>query len=97
MIEKQNFVIEYFDVVLFMKQRRNKKKETETMNQKKAKKKYKKEERKEKERDRERASEKGGAQERLRRNKGRHSKINKNAPFRGKTEFFNEKTKKGKE
>ena len=42
----------------------------------------------EQERDREREIEKGGGQKRLRRNKGRHSKINKKMPFsRGKTRF----------
>ena len=69
------------------KQRRQKtKKETKTRNQKKAKKKDKEERKKitrERERDREREIEKGGGQKRLRRNKGRHSKINKKCPFLG--------------
>ena len=61
-------------------------------------KKDKKEERKEKERDRERESEKARGQKRLRRNKGRHSKINKNALFRGKTGFsIKNKERKGQE
>ena len=47
-----------------------------------------KEERKEQERDRERGSEKGGGQKRLRRNKGRHSIISKNALFRGEQQFY---------
>ena len=51
------------------------------------------------ERDRERKIEKGGGQNKLRRNKGRHSKINKKKmPFsRGKTSFLCYKAKKGKE
>ena len=48
-----------------------------------------------KKRDRERESEKGEGPKRLRRNKGRHSKINKNTLFRGKTVFLL-KAKKGK-
>ena len=45
--------------------------------------------RKEQERDREREIEKGGGQKRLRRNKGRHSIINKKWPVLGrKTSFF---------
>ena len=78
-------VIEYFDVVLFVKQKQKetkRKKETKTRNQKKAKKKDKKEGRKKrKKKDRERACEKGGGQKRLRRNKGRHSKVHKKWPF----------------
>ena len=43
----------------------------------------------EEERDRERKIEKGGGQNKLRRNKGRHSKINKKMPFsRGKNKVF---------
>ena len=51
------------------------------------------------ERDRERELEKKGRpKERLRRNKGRHSKINQKGPFLGgNTGFFLLKAKKGKE
>ena len=53
----------------------------------------------EEERDRERKIEKGGGQNELRRNKGRHSKINKTCPFLGgKQGFFvlQSKERKGK-
>ena len=71
------------------KEERKGKKQRKTRNKKKAQKKDKKDkikkrtrEREEKrERDRERGIEKGGGQKRLRRKKGRHSKINKNALF----------------
>ena len=72
---KKNFVIEYFDVVLFMKQKQRRKKKgkrDKNKKQKESKKKDKKEKRKEKERDRERGSEKGGGQKRLGRKKGEH-------------------------
>ena len=79
------------------KQRRRKKKETKKEpKESKQRKTRRKEERKEQERDRERGSEKGGGQKRLRRNKGRHSKISKNALFRGKTGFFSIKSKERK-
>ena len=42
----------------------------------------------EQERDRERDIEKGGGPKRLRRNKGRHSKINKKYPFLGEKNIF---------
>ena len=43
----------------------------------------------ERERDKERESEKGGGPKRLKRNKGKHRRINnKNALFRGKNSFF---------
>ena len=52
----------------------------------------------EEERDKERKIEKGGGQHKLRRNKGRHSKINKKMPFsRGKTRFLYYNAKKGEE
>ena len=66
------------------KQRRKRRKERDkNKNQKKAKKKDKKEEKRTRTREREteREIEKGGGQKRLRTNKGRHSKINKNCPF----------------
>ena len=80
-------------------------------NQKKAKKKDKKEERKKRtrereidrerereiERDREREIEHVGGQKRLRRNKGRHSKINNKCPSWGKTVFFQLEAKKEKQ
>ena len=78
------------------KEERKGDKETKARNQKKAKKKDRKEERKEEERDRERAIEKGGGQKKLRRNKGRHSKINKKCPFLwGKTGLFPIRSKEG--
>ena len=84
---------EYFDVVPLMKekQRRKKKKERDKNKEpKETKKKDKKEERQKrrKERDREREIEKGGAPKKLRRNKGRHSKINKKCPFLRGKQFF---------
>ena len=90
---KENFVIEYSDVVLFMKQKQRRKKRKErdkTRKQKKAKRKDRKEREKaqEEERDREREIEKGGAPKKLRRNKGRHSKINKKCPFLGGKQGF---------
>ena len=94
---KENFVIEYFDVVLFMKQKQRRKKRKQRDKHKEAKesKKERQEGRKkgqEEERDRERKIQKGGGPKKLRRNKGRHSKINKKCPFlgenRGKTRFF---------
>ena len=83
------------------KQRRKKrKKEIKTRNQKKAKNKDKKQERKKRRRERERERQrkrkrkwKGG---RPRRNKGRHSKINKKCPFPGEKQVFLLKAKKGK-
>ena len=58
-----------------------------------------KEEIKEQERDTEREREKRGeAQKRLKRNKGRHWKINRKCPFYGKNSFLSiEKPKKGKQ
>ena len=91
---KENFVIEYSDVVLFMKQKqRRKKKERKRQNKEAKESKKERQERKEKgqeeERDREREIEKGGAPKKLRRNKGRRSKINKKCPFLGgKTRFL---------
>ena len=90
---KENFVIEYFDVVLFMKQKQRRKKRKErdkTRKQKKAKKRNRKERKKgqEEERDRERKIQKGGCPKKLRRNKGRHSKINKKCPFLGENKVF---------
>ena len=100
---KENFVIEYSDVVLFMKQKqRRKEKERKRQNKEAKESKKERQERKEKgqeeERDREREIEKGGAPKKLRRNKGRHSKINKNALFLGGNKvFLYYKAKKGKE
>ena len=82
----------YNTVMLFFsikqKQRRKKKeKETKARNQKKTKKKTRrKEEQKTRERQRKRKWKRGG-RKRLRRNKGRHSKINKKALLGGKTGF----------
>ena len=92
---KESFVIESFDVVLFMKQKQRRKKRKERDKNKEAKESNKerqegrKKERKEEERDREREIEKGGDQKKLRRNEGRQSQINKKCPFFcGKTVFF---------
>ena len=83
-INEENFVIEYFDVVLFMKQkqRRKKRKQRDKSKETKESKKERQEE----------------AKNRLRRNKGRHSKINKKCPFLGeKKQAFLLNAKKGKE
>ena len=58
-----------------------------------------KDEEKEQERDKESESEKGGGQERLKRNKGRHRKINKNAlSWEGKQGLFSIRSREeGKE
>ena len=83
---KNNFVIEYFDVVPFMKQkqRRTKRKERDKNKEPKESKKERQEGRKKDKRETEKDKTrnlKGGGQKRLRRNKGRDSKINKNALF----------------
>ena len=101
---KKNFAIESCDVVTFheTKQRRQKKKERERKNLKKAKKKDKEERKNKRERERERETEKEKlnkrqAKKRLRRNKGRHPKINKKCLFLGgNRSFCNEKQRKGK-
>ena len=97
---KRNFVIEYFDVVLFMnksKEERKGKKETKTRKQKKAKRKDGKEERNEEERDRERAIEKGGGPKKAKEKQRETIKNKQKMPFsRGKTVFWIE-AKKGKE
>ena len=69
------------------KQRIKENKEKTKRNQKTIEEQEEREERKEQERDRERGSEKGGGQKRQRTNKGRHSKINKNALFRVENSF----------
>ena len=71
------------------------KKETKK-NQKKAKKKDRKEEKKKQERDRETEIEKGGGQERLRKNKGRDSKMNRKCPFLGEKSVLCIKSKEKK-
>ena len=90
---KENYVIEYPDVVLFMKQKQRRKTRKERDKDKEAEesKNERQEGRKkgqEEERDRERKIEKGGGQNKLRRNKGRHSKINKKCPFLGGKRVF---------
>ena len=94
---KKHVAIEYFDLVPFMKQkqRRKKRKERDKNKEPKESKKERQEGRKkdknkrERERDRERNIEKGGGQKRLRRNKERHSIIDKKCPVLGeKTRFF---------
>ena len=99
---KENFGIEYFDVVLLMKQKQRilKRKERDKNKEAKESKKERhegKEKGQEGERDRERKIEKGGGQKKLRRNKGRHSIINKKCPFLGgKQGFLYYKAKKRK-
>ena len=83
----KNFVIEYFDVVPFMKQKQRRNQEKERTRQKQETKESKKERQEgrkkgKKKRDTEKEkSEKGGGQNRLWRKKGRHSQINKKCPF----------------
>ena len=90
---KTKCVVEYFDVVPFMKQKaKNKEKERKRQKQGTKKKQKRKTRRtkksKEQARDREREIEKVGGQKWLRINKGRHSKINKKCPFLvGKNSF----------
>ena len=81
------------DVVLFMKQKQRRKKRNERDKNKEPKesKKERQEGRKkgeEEEIDRERTIEKGGGQKKLRRKKGRHSKINQKCPFLGGKQGF---------
>ena len=97
---KKNFVIEYVDVVLFMKQkqRRKKRKERDKNKEvKESKKKDRKEERKEEERDRERAIEKGGGHKKAKEKQRETLKNKQKIPFsRGKTVFDRSKERKGK-
>ena len=84
------------------KQRSKKRKERKRRDKKKAKKKGKRKEKnkreRERERDRERGIETGGGQKRLRRKKGRHSKINQKCPFLGgKTGLLSIRSKERKE
>ena len=89
---KENFVIEYFDVVLFMKQKQRRKKRQKNKNQE-AKQKQKRKTRRKKDRKKKRETEKekvkkGGGQKRLRENKGRQAKNKHKMPFsRGKQGF----------
>ena len=87
-------------VFMKQKQRRQKKKEREKNKEPKesnTRKTRRNKERKEQERDREREIEQVEGQKRLRRNKGRHSKINKNCPFLGgKLVSCHSEAKKGK-
>ena len=89
---RKQIAIEYFDVVLFVKQkqRRNnrKKRQKQGSKRKQKRKTRRKKERKEEERDREREIEKGGSKKRLRRNKGGDSKITKKCPFLGGKQVF---------
>ena len=101
---KENFVIEYFDVVLIMKQKqrrkkRQKKNKNKTKKLKKTKKKDKKEERKiKREKQRKRKWQKGAGQKRLRDKKGRQAKTNIKCPFLGENRVFGLlEAKKGKE
>ena len=98
-IDEKRLQFNVFDVVPFMKQKQRGKKRKQrekSKEQKENKKKDKKEKNKkrtrererERERDRERGIKKGGGQKRLRRKKGRHSKINQKCPFLGGKEGF---------
>ena len=81
------------------KQNKNKKQEpdTEMRNRKEGRnKKQEREIERERERDKERESEKGGGPKRLKRNKGRHSKINKHALVLGGKQGFSIKHKERK-
>ena len=94
--------IEYFDVVLFMKQKQRRKerkerdKNQETKREQKRKTRRKKET-KEQERDREREIEQGASQKGWGRKREKHRKLTKNAFFRGKTGFFLLRAKKGQQ
>ena len=72
------------------KKENERKREKQGIERKQKRKTRRKKKRKEQERDREREIERGGGQKRLRRNKGRHPKINTKCPFLGgkKTRFF---------
>ena len=102
---KKHFAIEYIDVFPFLKQKQRTKKRKERdknkepkeskMERQEGRKKDKTKRERERERDRGREIEKGGGQKRLKRNNGRHSKINKQCPFLGeKTRFFINKQRK---
>ena len=96
----KKIAIECFDVVPFMKQKQRRKKRKEERKKGIQRKQKRQEERKKEKntRETEREIEKGGGQKRLRRNTGRHSKINKNVLFLGgKQVFFLLRAKKGKE
>ena len=89
---KKHFVISYFDVVLFMKQKqrnkakkqRDKNKEAKKTNKNKEKEEGKKRTReRQRNREREREKKKGKLNKQLGRKKGRHWKVSKNAFFRG--------------
>ena len=87
-------------VFMKQKQRRKKRKERDKNKEAKESKKERQEGRKkgeEEEIDRERKIEKGGGQKNLRRNKGRHSKINPKCPFLGGKQGFFCSTKQRKE
>ena len=90
---KKNVAIDYFDVVPLHETKAKKKEKVRKREKQGTKKKQKrktrrKEKGQEQERDREREIEKRGGQKRLRRNKGRHSKINKKCPFLGENKVF---------
>ena len=91
---KENFVIEYFDVVLFLKQKQRRKKRKERDKKQGSKRKQKRKTgRKEKkgqeeERDRERKIEQGGGQKKAKEKQRQTVKNNQKMPFsRGKTRF----------
>ena len=100
-IDETNFVIEYFDVVLFMKQKPRIKRDKERGKNKEPKesKKDRQEGRKNQKSKRETENEKvkKGEAKRLRRNKGRHCRITKNALLWRERWGFSTKAKKGKE
>ena len=71
-----------------MKKEKERKRQKQGTKRKLKRKTRRKEKGQEQERDREREIGKGGGQKRLRRNKGRHSKINKKCPFLGGKQVF---------
>ena len=81
----KNFVIEYFDVVLFHETKAKKKQKEEGGKNKKPKESKKERQEDSKQQKRKRETDKGkwkrGRPKSLRRNRGRHSKINKKCPF----------------
>ena len=90
---KKNFLIEYFDVVLFKKQKHRRKKKEKRDQKQETKRKQKrktrrKEERKEKQRDRERESEKGGGEKRLGEKERETLRKKQEMPFLGGKLFF---------
>ena len=97
LMKKKTLQLNLLMLSVFKKQnqrRQKKKKERKKRNQKKQKKRQEGKKKKKQERDREREIEQVEGQKRLRRNKGRHSTINKkNALFQGENWFFSLRSK----